>query len=157
MRAYLNGTTYVYENTNYANTSVLSILPSDLKSQIATTTIVSGHGAGDSSNFVTDDKLYLLSAKEVWGKEGTSAIVAFDTGEEETRQLDYYHGIGVTTSNYDGAKKERNGAVSSTWTRTPNATTTYSNRSFYGINDYGDWVNEYVSADLGVSPAFKLK
>ena len=157
MRAYLNGTTYAYENINYASNSVFSKLPSDLKSQIKTTTIVSGHGAGDSSNFVTDDKLYLLSAKEVWGKEGTSAIVAFDTGEEETRQLDYYHGIGVTTNNYEGAKKELNGAVSSTWTRTPNASTTYSNRSFYGINDYGSWVNEYASTAIGVSPAFKLK
>ena len=37
------------------------------------------------SNFEINDKLYLLSAKEVWG------TAQDDTVDKETRQLDYYN------------------------------------------------------------------
>ena len=69
MRAYLNGTTYAFENTDYSENSFLSKLPSDLQSVIVPTFAVSGHGGfmerlfnntGDTSNFFTEDKLYLL-------------------------------------------------------------------------------------------------
>ncbi len=74
----------------YVQNDIYNALPSDLKSKIIDTYIVSGHGKNDSANFTSTDKLYLLSTKEVWGKEGTSNVINYDTTDAYTRQLDYY-------------------------------------------------------------------
>lgn len=39
----------------------------------STAQIISGHGTNDDADFETIDKIYLLSAKEVWNGTGTTA------------------------------------------------------------------------------------
>ena len=84
----------------YVNNDIYNALPSELKNGIIDTYVVSGHGPSHSANFTSTDKLYLLSTKEVWGKEGTSNVINYDTTDAYTRQLDYYKAQGVTTSNF---------------------------------------------------------
>jgi|GEM_PF-3493009 len=123
-------TTYAMNSTNtnvggwpasemrtYINSDIYNALPNYLKSQIIDTTVVSSHGSTDTANFTSTDKLYLLSTKEVWGKEGTSNTIDYDTAEAETRQLDYYKNQGVTTSAYSGAIKYLNGTANRWWLR----------------------------------------
>ena len=54
------------EMRTYVNNDVYNSLPSELKGEILTTTVISGYGKSDSNNFTTQDKLYLLSTEEVW-------------------------------------------------------------------------------------------
>ena len=130
----------------YVNNDIYNALPSELKNGIIDTYVVSGHGKNDPANFTSTDKLYLLSTKEVWGKEGTSNVINYDTTDAYTRQLDYYKAQGVTTSNFIGAMK--NG---SWWLRAA-----YSNNSdtFYRVSTNGDW--HYYSGSYGVAPAFRI-
>jgi hypothetical protein len=107
MRAYLNSTTYAYENTDYSTSGIYNALPSDLRNKIIETKVVSGHNNNDTENFTTTDKIYLFSTKEVWGKEGTSNVITRDSAETETRQLDYYKAKGVLKEiNADGSIDE---------------------------------------------------
>ena len=132
----------------YVNNDIYNALPSELKNGIIDTYVVSGHGKNDPANFTSTDKLYLLSTKEVWGKEGTSNVINYDTTDAYTRQLDYYKAQGVTTSNYSGAKK--NG---SWWLRA--ASSNYGN-SFYSVYTNGDWPNNIAYDSIGVAPAFRI-
>lgn len=68
---------YTYLQGDFYNS-----LPNDLKEVITTTRVVSG---GASGNYTTNDKLYLLSLKELSGSNSTS-----DTASSQTRRLDYY-------------------------------------------------------------------
>ena len=132
----------------YVNNDIYNALPSELKNGIIDTTVVSGHGSSDSANFTSTDKLYLLSTKEVWGKEGTSNVIHYDTTDAYTRQLDYYKAQGVTTSNCLGAMK--NG---SWWLRAANSN---DSSSFYYVTTNGDWNYNYASSSHGVAPAFRI-
>ena len=153
MRAFLNGGTYQLENINYDSTSIYSKLPSDIQDSIATETFVaSSYGNQDTGMINTTDKLYLLTAKEIWGKEGASNKVAYDNGEDVTRQLDYYKSQGTTTNNYSAASKLMNGSETNWWTRTALSD---SNCSYYRVS-WGDWYTSDSNSELGVSPAFKL-
>ena len=136
----------------YINSDIYNALPSVLKNGIINTIVVSGHETGVSANYISTDKLYLLSSKEVWGKDGTTNLINNDSAENETRQLDYYKNNGVTTSNYSGAIKHLSNSVGFWWTRTPRS---YENKSFYYVMDTGDWSSDYVLA-RGVSPAFRI-
>ena len=113
------GTTYNYgwnvdgwpasSMRTYVNTDIYNALPTELKNGIIDTTIVSGHGitAGET-NFTSTDKLYLLSTHEVWEDvdgNTSSGIDRYDTAYANTRQLDYYKGLNVTTSSYSGVIK----------------------------------------------------
>ena len=132
----------------YVNNDIYNALPSELKNGIIDTYVVSGHGKNDPANFTSTDKLYLLSTKEVWGKEGTSNVINYDTTDAYTRQLDYYKAQGVTTSNYSGAKK--NG---SWWLR---AAKSNDGDSFYRVITTGDWSYRHASDSSGVAPAFRI-
>ena len=141
----------------YVNGTIYNALPSDLQGVIADTTVVSGHGkTSGEENFTSTDKLYLLSTKEVWNG-GTGK----DTAEAETRQLDYYANLGVTTSNYSGAIKQYD-SNSYWWLR---SSYSYNTSHFFAVNLYGGWI--YCSANNGwsdatatyadgVSPAFRI-
>ena len=123
---------------------------SELQNVIAETSVVSSHGStSGEANFTSSDKLYLLSTKEVWGKDGISN----NTAEAETRQLDYYKNNGVTTSNYSGAIKQYNGTNTSWWLRSA-----YSDGSvrFITVNDNGGWIDPNANFTYGVSPAFRI-
>ena len=134
----------------YLENDIYRSLPSDLQSAIIDTKVVSGHGSTvGETNFVSMDKLYLLSTAEVWG----SYISSFDTAISSTRQLDYYKSR-ITASNMTGAaQKNFNGTRNAWWLRTA-----YSdNTEFFFIADNrGDY--DYTEADssYGVAPAFRI-
>jgi hypothetical protein len=137
----------------YVNTDIYNALPSDLKSKIIETTVVSGRGYNDSStNFTTTDKVYLLDAKEI---HGTSFTSSYHTAKNSERQLDYYLIKKITSSNYsDAIKKDLNGTESFWWLRT--AYWSSNNYNFFGINVGGNWSYSNASSSTGVSPAFRI-
>ena len=138
----------------YVNTTVYNALPSELQNVIATTAVISSHGATESeANFTSSDKLYLLSTKEVWGKETTSSIISEDTAEAETRQLDYYKNKGVTTSNRSGAIKQHNGINTYWWLR---SAISGNAGNFFDVSYGGVWNSNGASIQRGVSPAFRI-
>ena len=152
-------TTHVMNSTNtnvggwpassmrsYLSTDIYNALPADLQSAIIDTKVVSGHGKDASANFTSTDKLYLLEPKEVYGVNGGTAYSA-------TRQLDYYSAQGVTTSNYSGAIKQRNGSNSWWWLR---AAYSYNYSGFYSVGSDGNWSDTLAIGTLGVSPAFRI-
>ncbi len=143
------------EVRTYVNVTVYNALPSDLKSIITETKVISGHGStSGETNFTSSDKLYLLSSKEVYGKKGTSNIIIYDTAEAETRQLDYYELLGVTTSNHSSIVKQYGGSNGGWWLRTANSNTT---THFFTVASYdGDWNRPAVTDEYGVSPAFRI-
>lgn len=132
------------------NSDIYNSLPSDLKPGIINTLVISGHGfTQGETNFVSTDKLYLLSTKELWGKEGTSDIISNDTAEAETRQLDYYKNIGVTTSNRSGATKYHQWY----WLRTAVSDGT---DKFYSVGRFGDIGTDIAQIQNTYSPAFRI-
>ena len=151
IRAYLNGTTYTAGNIDYSGSGIIDALPNEVRREIIETTVVSGHGPNDGSNFVTTDKLYLLDPNEVVGPTYNDG---YNTARPTTRQLDYYETKGVTPTNY--ADAEKNDIV-------PNHYPWYWYRSAYSrwaanfySNDAGN-VNVASSEDSGgVSPAFRI-
>ena len=139
----------------FVNDTIYNALPEDLRNVVSDTYVVSGHGSSDTNNFTTMDKLYLLSTKEVWGKNETSNTVNYDTAEAETRQLDYYSNLGVSTSNYSGAKKYNSSGSASYWLLR-SATSNSSNR-FYTVNWNGAWIIHFAPEfTYGVAPAFRI-
>ena len=141
------------EMRTYVNDTIYESLPKELRDNIINTTVVSGYGPSDTSNFTTIDKLYLLSTKEVWGKEVTSSVINYDTAENETRQLDYYNRIGVTTSNKSGAIKQYNGSSTYWWLRSVHSSYDYS---FYYVVSNGYWSADDAIDALGVALAFRI-
>ena len=141
------------EIRNYVNNDILNSFPEEIKTNIIDTYVVSGHESDKTKNYKTTDKLYLLSTKEVWGKEGTSSSnkVYYDTAELETRQLDYYKVIGVTTDNYSGAIKKYRGTAT-WWLRTAY----HSDYVFYTVFSTGTQGNSSASSKNGVSIAFRI-
>ena len=137
------------ELRTYVNGTIYNALPSELQNVIVTTKVVSSHGStSGETNFISNDKLYLLSTKEVWNG-GTG----YDTAEAETRQLDYYKNKGVTTSNYSGAIKQYNESNSLWWLRS--AYSAYSSYVF-AVSDSGEWYGSNPYPTRGVSPAFRI-
>ena len=145
MRTYLNGTFY-------------NSLPSDLQAVIKPTRVISGHGSNDSTNFTTTDKLYLLSAEEVYGiDDGRNHF--YDTAYGTSHQLEYYSNNGVTYStrsyrgtNLDKAVKQYNSSNTWWWLRSANSN---GSSSFRDV-DYGDLNNNDASKTYGVAPAFRI-
>ena len=133
----------------YLNKDIYEALPEDLKAVIIDTNVISGHGSGDSSNFKTKDKLYLLAPHEVW------ADANLDYADDLTRQLDYYEKNNVNTSNYSGAKKYKPGSGSASywWLR---AVRFNSTGNFYMVSGSGSWSHNNANIAEGVSPAFRI-
>ena len=135
MRTYVNGT--IYES-----------LPSELQNVIVSTKVISGHGStSGETNFETQDKLYLLSAQEVWNGNN------YDTSVRTSKQLDYYKKQGVTPGSYSGTIKQYNGSNDSWWLRTA-----FSGGAsdFLGVDNGGDWNGFGAAGFRGVSPAFRI-
>ncbi len=147
MRAFINDTN--------EPTSIINSLPNVLKNAILDTTVVSSHGPTEGeSNFISVDKLYLLSTKELWGKDSSGGNEIFaDTAEVETRQLDYYKKIGVNVNHYSLATKQYNGVNSFWWLRTAHKNFV---DSFFCVADYGVRYVGSASYERGVSPAFRI-
>jgi hypothetical protein len=140
----------------YVNNDIYNALPSELKNGIIDTTVVSGYGYYDSSNFTSTDKIYLLSTHEVWeDADGNTSdgIDYYDTAYNNTRQLDYYSSQNVTTSNYSGAIKQYNGSNFLWWLRSASSNDTIP---LYYVDTTGYWSRRNVSYTCGVSPAFRI-
>ena len=137
----------------FVNNDIYNSLPTDLKNAIIDTTVVSGHGStSGETNFISTDKLYLLSTAELWA-QGTSSKINNDSARSATRQLDYYTNIGVTTSNYSGAIKKNETSASSWWLRSA-----YSNSTtaFFYVGSSGIYYSNTAISTSGVAPAFRL-
>ncbi len=158
MRAYLNSTTYAYENIDYSTSGIYNALPSELKNKIIDTRVVSGHNSNDTTNFTTTDKLYLLSPHEVFEDDDgdiSEGMDYWDTSYNNTRQLDYYKAKGVTSSAYSGAiKKNLSGSKYYWWLRSAFSD---SSEDFFFVNGNGDWADINITSNpLEVSPAFRI-
>ena len=141
------------ELRTYINDTIYKSLPSDLQNVIATTKVISGHGNSDSTNFETQDKLYLLSSHEVW-EDGTSEKVStYDTSYSNTKQLDYYKNLGAITGVADVVVKQYNGSNDSWWLRSVRSSNSYN---FLGVFKRGYWTNLNANESVGVSPAFRI-
>ena len=143
------------EMRKYANGAFFNNLPEDLRNVIKATEVVSGHGKSDTANFTSTDKIYLLSAHEVW-EDGTSFkdVSSKDTAWDKTRQLDYYKNLGVTIdSSYSGAKKKYNNSNSRWWLRTAKSTIYYL---FLYVGNLGYWDGGDAYNFYGFAPAFRI-
>ena len=137
----------------FVNNDIYNALPSDLKNAIIDTTVVSGHGPNDTTNFTSTDKLYLLAPGEVWSDWKTSDVSSYDTAKDLTRTLDYYINMGVTTENRSPAIKNNDGSAELWYLRTA-----YSSRNiaFFIVWNDGRCSTSYASNVLSVSPAFRI-
>ena len=137
----------------FVNNDIYNAIPSEIKNAIIDTTVVSGHGVtGGETNFTSTDKLYLLSTAEVWA-QGSSNTISYDTARDNTRQLDYYKNLGVTTNNYSGAIKKNGTSAFSWWLR---AALSGNYGYFYIVYSNGAWTNYSANYSYGVAPAFRL-
>ena len=149
-------TTLIYD---YLNDTLYGQLPENLKSVIKSTRVVSGHGLSDSSNFISLDKIYLLSAEEVYGADD-GEYNFFDTAYGTSHQIEYYSSNEVTysTSNWSGTNleiliKQYNSSNTWWWLRHA-ASNDFS--GFRTINQIGHLSNEPATGTGGVSPAFRI-
>ena len=130
----------------YINNDIYNALPVEIKNAIIPTKVVSGHGStAGETNFVSTDKLYLLSTSEVY-----DVGVSSDTANFTTKQLDYYKEKGVTaTANYSAAKK----GATFWWLRTADST---NNKYYSVVSSSGSFSPGYPKPTRGVSPAFRI-
>ena len=141
------------EMRTYANGDFFNKLPSDLQKVIIDTNVISGHGKKDTNNFTSTDKIYLLSGHEVYEDGASNKVSEYDTAYNNTRQLDYYANLGVTTNNYSGAIKQYNSSDFSWWLR---AALSYTDTGFLRVNASGDWGSNIASNTYGFAPAFRI-
>ena len=116
-----------------------SLLPSELQSKVkAVTKMTDNQGGGKAGTpTATTDKVFLLSATEVWGDM-----------QSDGTQYEYYKSNGVTTSNYSGASSSNYH-----WTR---SVTPSDSTSFRYVYNSGDWGNAYATYTYYVFPAFSF-
>ncbi len=137
-----------YENSlarQYLTGTLYDSLPSDLKSVISTTKVVSGHNKNINSNYVTYDKLFLLSPTEL------GVYKYYDSTKDLTRTLDYYEN---SSSNHDLRIKYSNNKAQYYWTRTPQLN---SETAFYHVNNDGRMAAQNFTTARGIAPAFRIK
>ena len=153
------------EMRTYANGDFLNKLPEELRNVIIDTKVVSGHGSSDKNanradgNWESIDKIYLLSAHELWSDKVTYNNGLYkteqDTDYNVTRQLDYYAKLGVKTNNDSGTiKKNINGITSRWWLRAAISDNDYG---FLFVSYASNW--NYSNADdttNGFVPAFRI-
>ncbi len=145
------------EMRTYVNSNIYNALPSDLRSKIINTTVVSSHGSKDSSNFTSTDKMYLLSTHEIYEEvDGNTGerIDYYDRTYNSTRQLDYYSSKNVKTkSSYAGAIKQNSG-TNAVWSlRSAYLTDDYK---FFCVMANGEFASGSSGGARGVSPAFRI-
>ena len=138
----------------YANNEFYNKLPEELRNVIIDTNVVSDYGSTlGETNFTSTDKIYLLSAHEVW-EDGTSNQVSSGvTAYDNTRQLDYYKNKEVTTINYSGTIKKYTGSGYNWWLRAARSNT---DTRFLIVDNTGDWNISDANNIPGFAPAFRI-
>ena len=116
-----------------------SLLPAELQSKVkAVKKLTDNQGGGKAGTpTATTDKVFLLSATEVWGDM-----------QSDGTQYEYYKSKGVTTSNYSGASSSNRH-----WTRS--VSPSYST-AFRYVNYSGGWYNDTAATTHCVFPAFSF-
>ena len=132
----------------YANGDFFNKFPSDLQNIIIDTKVISGHGNEDSDNFTSTDKIYLLSAKEIWNGG------ANDTALNITRQLDYYASKGVIVSDHNSVAIKKSNSSNTPWIL--RSASSKSNNTFLLVSSSGSQSSVYAGGYLGFSPAFRI-
>ena len=129
---------------NYLNTTIYNKIPSDLRNKILNTTVVSGHERSASNNYVTQDKLYLLSAKEV------GCSISYDSVDTETRKLDYYT---------DGASRRKYAYATSSseiwWLRSVSSAS-YNDQVTYVGSGSSSCSSDNSNNGKSLAPAFRI-
>ena len=144
----------VSEVRTYVNGDFYNNLPEELRKVIIDTKVISGHGStSGEENFITNDKIYLLSSHEVWSNRVVYNGIAVDTAHDQTRQLDYYKNKGVTTDNHLEAIKQYNGSNYAWWLRTANSD---GNNNFLFVGNNGYWYGNYSNVNYGIAPACRI-
>ena len=139
---------------NYAKGEFLNKLPEELRNVIIETKVISGHGnTSGETNFTSTDKIYLLSAHEIWEDATSNRVSSSDTAYKNTRQLDYYKSKEVTTNNYLNTIKQYNGSNSEWWLRSGSSG---SKNYFLIVKNDGDWTNFDARDASGFAPAFRI-
>lgn len=125
--------TLVYD---YLKNTLYGQFPQDLQKAIKSTRVISGYGNNgtDSANFITNDKLYLLSGKELTEVSNGDQIGA------STGRLDYYQ------SNEFSSSKDL-------WLRSANA---IESETFNIIGGPGVLDNRIATASHVIVPAFRI-
>ncbi len=138
------------EMRTYINNIVYKSLPNELQKIISTTKVISGYGsASGETNFETEDRIYLLSTKEIYGTK-----YDYDALDNETKQLDYYKNENVTLTNYDKSIKKYNNNNYSWFLRSTHSS---SSHDFLAVTSVGTCANYgFVDGTYGVSPAFRI-
>ena len=162
-------TTLVYD---YLKNTLYGQLPEDLQLAIKPTRVISGYGCisgmngfncanpdNDGNNYTTIDKLYLLSAEEVYGTD-EGILNFYDTAIGATHQLDFYRNNEVafnsntnTGTNIGIASKKYTTYILWWWLRTPAACNYYS---FANVSATGVWNTTSANNTPGVAPAFRI-
>ena len=129
----------------YANGEFFDKLPSDLQNAIIETKVISGHGSSESENLTTNDKIYLLAAKEI------NITNASDSAKDLTRVLDHY----VNKVNSDRIKKYNN-SNSIWWLRNAAYAVQTIQYPFGVISVTGAYSIGIPTATNGFAPAFRI-
>lgn len=129
----------------YANGEFFDKLPSDLQNAIIETKVISGHGSSESENLTTNDKIYLLAAKEI------NITNASDSAKDLTRVLDHY----VNKVNSDRIKKYNN-SNSIWWLRNAAYAVQTIQYPFGVISATGAYSIGIPTATNGFAPAFRI-
>ncbi len=135
---------------SYLNNDIYNALPKDLQSGIINTRVISGFSMDDETTYTTMDKIYLLSANEVW-----SAVPAVSQ-EPFSWQLDYYRLVGADARNYSRTIKKYQGTNYAWWTRYSSAN--FSELAILGVDTHYSYNTSgfQSTANLGVSPALRI-
>lgn len=138
----------------YMNSTFFNKLPSELRSRIIDTYVVSGHNEyiSGATNFYSTDKIYFFDPIEVWNANPNNKYTAADS----TRQLDYYESQNTSLSNLGPAIKNKvNGLQLPTDWHLRSAYNNYI-YDFYLVKNDGGWATIEAHLIGGVSPAFRL-
>lgn len=125
------------EMRKYLNEEVIKLLPDELQEVIKPTKIVQ---AWDGKRRETEDKLFLLSRTQVFGKDKN-----YEAIEPDDSQIDIF-GTGRSR-----VKERESRRTAWWWERSP-----YVNNSNYfcNVTSSGNSCNNYANASNGVAPAF---
>ena len=137
------------EMRTFVNTDIYNAIPSEIRSNIINTPTITSHNDQETDNYYTNDKLYLLSVKEVWDDN------QMDSAWEYTRQTDYFSSTGTSFDGGTGllpAIKQYQNNEDNWWLRSAS----YSDSDFYYVRTYGFWCSYVSNYETGVSPAFRI-
>lgn len=116
-----------------------SLLPTEIQSKVKSVKKMTDNQGGGKAGTpsATTDKVFLLSATEVWGDMQSDGV-----------QYEYYRSKGVTTSNYSGASSGYY-----RWTRSVRPS---SSTNFRCVSSGGDWNRSSAASTACVFPAFSF-